>query len=157
MLGLLSLKLKHFFHCSPLSSHRQRIFMVMTMPELCKWMSRAVQAKSENAEKQSKKDKNVASSAAFFPSSGIHWGLAVHFIFFFFFTEALSCSPGNNKAVHYLSQWALNGEAADWASELSKCSGQLHTHSFILKHCIKHMNKVSVTDLWTQRSSFSWE
>lgn len=72
-----------FFHRSPLSSHRPRIFMVMTMPELCKWMSRAVQAKSENAEKQSKKDKNVASSAAFFPSSGIHWGLAVHFIFFF--------------------------------------------------------------------------
>lgn len=77
--------------------------------------------------------------------------------FSFFFTGAFSCSPGNNKAVHYLSQWALNGEAADWASELSKCSGQLHTHSFILKHCIKHMNKVSVTDLWTQRSSFSWE
>lgn len=67
---------------------------------------------------------NVALLAAFFPSSGIHWGLAVHFLL-----EPLPVRLGI-AGLPFLR--ASDKEAAAWSSDLSKCSGQAHTHSLIL-------------------------
>lgn len=72
--------------------------------------------------KKSKKEENVAFLAAFFPSSGIRWGLAVHFLLEPFpvrlgITRPSICCP--------CTLWTE--ELENWASELSKCSG-LTTH-----------------------------
>lgn len=78
-------------------------------------------------EKISKKDVNVASLAAFFPSSGIHWGLATHFLL-----EPFPVRLG-------ITRPSISCPCALWTEKpqtvLQSCpsaQGQLHTHSLIL-------------------------
>lgn len=117
-------------YCSPLSQRYQGIFMSLTAVQV-EWGAEQAKGALEGFcgyEKISKEDESVASLAAFFPSSGIHWGLATHFLL-----EPFPVRLGITRLSHFfLSLCTLNREAADCASEASKGSRPLHTHSLIL-------------------------
>lgn len=101
------------------------VFMILTLPELRKWMSSWVSQKSALEKVLIGQERGVLCCILSFIRNSLRFGHA-------FFYWSLFLLASQKQGCPFLVPVSFEERTSDQASEPSKCSGQLHTHNLIL-------------------------